>query len=384
MRSGILTGGGDVPGLNPAIQQVTREVCRRGWEMIGIRNGWAGLLAIDPAATDAVNARHLMRLDRQSTRGIDRTGGTILHTARLHPDEVRPADMPDFLAGAATYGANGFADMTHHILRVIAHLGLDALVPIGGDGTLGYAVRLDAEGMPVVAIPKTMDNDVPGTEVCIGFPTAVTRAVRAIHDLRATAAAEETVAVIELMGRHSGETALMSGWLGSADRTAIAEVPVDLDALIPLLVQDMRAGGETGAVLVVSEGARIAGSCQARGVEDRSGNGRLGGIGEAIAREIAARTAVPAFSLQLAYLMRAGAPVSQDQLIARAYGTLAVELLQAGETGRMTAIVDGVYRAVDIAHAGRDSRRVDADRLYDRETFQPLVVRPGGSPSFSF
>ena len=242
MRIGILTGGGDVPGLNPAIQQVTREARARGWEVVGIRNGWAGLLAINPDDDDA-NRAHLMPLDRRVTRGIDRFGGTVLHTARLHPDTVREQDMPAFLQAKARYDARRWADMTPHILTVIDHLQLDALIPIGGDGTLGYAARLGQEGVPVLAIPKTMDNDVRGTDVCIGFPTAITRSIRAVHDLRGTASAEESIGVIELMGRHSGETALMAGYLGSADRTAIAEVPVDVAALAALLQADMTAGG---------------------------------------------------------------------------------------------------------------------------------------------
>lgn len=385
MRIGILTGGGDVPGLNTAIQEVTRQACRRGWEVLGIRRGWAGLLAINPDGAPEANAQHLMPLDTHVTRGIDRTGGTILHSARLHPDEVPAPLMPAFLAPRAVYDARGRADMTAHILRVIEFLGLDALVPLGGDGTLGYAARLDAEGVPVVAIPKTMDNDVPGTEVAIGFPTAVTRAVRAIHDLRGTASAEESICVIELMGRHCGETALISGWLGSADRTAIAEVPVDVEMLARLLAEDARGAAEAGAVLVVSEGARMAGAEPvALGLADDLGRPRLGGIGQVLAGEIARRTGIPAFSLRLAYLMRAGAPVSQDQLIARAYATLAVECLEAGSTGRMAAISAGLYEAVPVSCLRQGSRRVDADRLFDAAAFQPVIVRPDASLSFSF
>lgn len=391
MRIGILTGGGDVPGLNPAIQQVTREACARGWEVVGIRNGWAGLLGINPD-DETSQATRLMTLDPKTTRGIDRFGGTVLHTARLHPDTVREADMPDFLQASAKYDERRWADMTPHILRVIEHLHLDVLIPIGGDGTLSYAARLGEEGVPMLAIPKTMDNDVQGTDVCIGFPTAITRSIQTVHDIRSTASAEESIGVIELMGRHSGETALMAGYLGSADRTAIAEVPVDVSALSELLWSDLSAGGEAGAVMVISEGAQLdgidAGATSAPPSApmrtDKFGNARLGGVGETLARDLTQRLGVPAFSLQLAYLMRAGAPVSQDSLIARAFGTLAVELIASGQTGRMTGLQNGKYTSVPVSRTGEGAATVDVDRYYDARAFKPRITRPGIAQSLSF
>jgi len=387
LRIGILTGGGDVPGLNPAIQQVTREACARGWEVVGIRNGWAGLLGVNPD-DDATRAACLMPLDLKTTRGIDRFGGTVLHTARLHPDTVREADMPDFLEASATYDERRWADMTPHILRVIDHLQLDALVPIGGDGTLSYAARLGEEGVPVVAIPKTMDNDVQGTDVCIGFPTAITRSIQTVHDIRSTASAEESVGVIELMGRHSGETALMAGHLGSADRTAIAEVPVDVASLADHLRSDVAAGGEAGAVMVISEGASLEGVAEDDADTpvrtDKFGNTRLGGVGEILARDLTRRLGIPAFSLQLAYLMRAGAPVSQDSMIARAFGTLAIELMASGQMGRMTGLQDGRYTSVPISRTGEGAATVDVERYYDRAAFKPRITRAGIAQSLSF
>lgn len=387
MRIGILTGGGDVPGLNPAIQQVTREASDRGWDVVGIRNGWAGLLAINPD-DDATRATHLIPLDRHTTRGIDRFGGTVLHTARLHPDTVREADMPGFLQASALYDERRWADMTPHILRVIEHLKLDALIPVGGDGTLSYAARLGEEGVPVLAIPKTMDNDVQGTDVCIGFPTAITRSINTIHDIRATASAEESIGVVELMGRHSGETALMAGHLGSADRTAIAEMPVDVSALAPLLHEDMAAGGEAGAVMVISEGARLQNALNLDASlperTDKFGNRRLGGVGAVLARDLQERLGVPVFSLQLAYLMRAGAPVSQDSLIARCFGTLAVELIASGETGQMTALANGKYTSVPVEVTGRGAAQVDTGRFYDADAFRPCITRPTIAQSLSF
>ncbi|MGD1934458.1 MAG: 6-phosphofructokinase [Candidatus Phaeomarinobacter sp.] len=387
LRIGILTGGGDVPGRNPAIQQVTREACTRGWDVVGIRNGWSGLLGVNPD-DDATQAKCLMPLDLQTTRGIDRFGGTVLHTARLHPDTVREVDMPDFLQSSAQYDERRWADMTPHILKVIEHLKIDALVPIGGDGTMSYAARLGEEGVPVLAIPKTMDNDVQGTDVCIGFPTAVTRSIQTVHDIRSTAAAEQSIGVIELMGRHSGETALMAGHLGSADRTAIAEVPVDVAALGALLQRDIADGDDAGAVMVISEGATLEGLDVERTSQpvrtDKFGNKRLGGVGEILARDLSARLGVPAFSLQLAYLMRAGAPVSQDSMIARAFGTLAVELMASGQMGRMTGLQDGRYTSVPIARTGEGAAQVDVDRFYDTATFKPRITQPGIAQSLSF
>jgi 6-phosphofructokinase 1 len=387
MRIGILTGGGDVPGLNPAIQQVTREARARAWDVLGIRNGWAGLLNINPDDPDTAGG-HVMDLTRRTTRGIDRFGGTVLHTARLHPDTVREADMPDFLAAQAHYDERRWADMTPHILRVIQHLRIDALIPIGGDGTLSYAARLHKEGVPVVAIPKTMDNDVQGTDVCIGFPTAITRSIQTVHDIRATASAEQSIGIVELMGRNSGETALMAGHLGSADRTGIAEVPVNTEALAPLLLKDMAAGGESGAVMVISEGARLENTLVDKTDlpvrTDKFGNKRLGGVGEILARDLAVRLGQPVFSLQLAYLMRAGAPVSQDSLIARAFGALAVEMLAAGEKARMTVLQQGRYTSVHVSETGRGAAKVDVDSFYDAATFMPRITRPAIAQSLSF
>ena len=233
-----------------------------------------------------------------------------------------------------------------------------------------------------------MDNDVQGTDVCIGFPTAVTRSIQTVHDIRSTAAAEQSIGVIELMGRHSGETALMAGHLGSADRTAIAEVPVDVAALGALLQRDIADGDDAGAVMVISEGATLEGLDVERTSQpvrtDKFGNKRLGGVGEILARDLSARLGVPAFSLQLAYLMRAGAPVSQDSMIARAFGTLAVELMASGQMGRMTGLQDGRYTSVPIARTGEGAAQVDVDRFYDTATFKPRITQPGIAQSLSF
>ncbi len=224
MRIGILTGGGDVPGLNPCIKAVVDRVVDDGHEVVGIRRGWGGLLSVDPD-DDATIAENTIPLDRHRVRTVDRTGGTFLHTSRTNPGKVKGGEVPGFLADQAV-GDGPTYDFTPHVLKVLDHLRIDALIPIGGDDTLSYGLRMHQEGVPVVAIPKTMDNDVHGTDYCIGFSTAVTRSVQFIHQLRTSTGSHERIAVVELFGRYSGETSLISAYLSSADRAIISEVPV--------------------------------------------------------------------------------------------------------------------------------------------------------------
>src|SRR5437868_7029578 len=268
MKIGILTGGGDVPGLNPAIKAVVNRAVSAGHEVLGIRRGWAGLLYYNPDnPVDA--AQWLEPLDRESVRTIDRFDGTHLHTSRTNPGTVRPRDLPPFLEGHYKPGENGAIDCTPHVLRVIERLGLDLLTPIGGDDTLSYAVRLHREGVRVVAIPKTMDNDVYGTDYCIGFSTAVTRSVELIHALRTPSGSHERIAVIELFGRNSGETVLISAYLSDADRALIAEVPFQVGHLAELVMQDREDNPSKYAIIVISEGATmLGGSIMERGDED--------------------------------------------------------------------------------------------------------------------
>src|SRR5262245_42171731 len=237
MRIGICTGGGDVPGLNPCIKAVVSRVADGGHDVVGIRRGWAGLLELDPDDPGSAAAT-TVPLDPNTVRTIDRTGGTILHTSRTNPGRVQPSRVPKFLAGDAE--GEGPFDFTSHVVRVIEHLGIDALIPIGGDDTLSYGLRLHDEGIPVIAIPKTMDNDVHGTDYCIGFSTAVTRGVEFIHSLRTSTGSHERIAVIELFGRYSGETSLVTAYLGGADRAVISEVPFDVERLAWYLVEDKR------------------------------------------------------------------------------------------------------------------------------------------------
>jgi 6-phosphofructokinase 1 len=301
MRIGILTGGGDVPGLNASIKAAVNRLLEGGHEVIGIRRGWAGLLKCQ-ADNDALMAKYTLPLDLPTVRTIDRTGGTFLHSSRTNPAKFPIAEAPEFLTPSRVNGELG--DFTDHVLALIDHLGLDALIPIGGDDTLSYALRLHDEGIPVVAIPKTMDNDVYGTDYCIGFSTAVTRSVRFIQDLRTNAGSHERIAVIELFGRYSGETSLVAAYLSGVDRAIISEVPFDPQKLGDLLCADKEANPSNYAMMTISEGAKIeGGEVMMRGREDAFGHKKLGGIGAVtgdLLREITSQNII---YQQLAYLM---------------------------------------------------------------------------------
>src|SRR5258706_4553756 len=284
MRFGILTGGGDVPGLNPCIKAAVYHATEENHQTIGIRRGWGGLLNFNPDDKQTHEA-HTLQLTRSNTRTIDRTGGTSLHTSRTNPGKVKKKDLPDFLKSEFQEGAaDQPVDCTRHILRVLDSLKLDALIAIGGDDTLSYAVRLHKEGFPVVCIPKTMDNDVHGTDYCIGFSTAVTRSVEYIHALRTVAGSHERIAVVELFGRYSGETSLISAYLAGVDRAIITEIDFDIEKLVGYLVDDRNDNTSRYAIMTISEGAKpIGGQMIMKGEADAYGHKKLGGIGEDLA-----------------------------------------------------------------------------------------------------
>jgi 6-phosphofructokinase 1 len=384
MRIGILTGGGDVPGLNPCIKAVVREAESQGWEVLGIRRGWAGLLHYDrhdPSSAD----EWLESLSSASVRTIDRYGGTHLHTSRTNPQKVRESDLPGFLEGRFEANDEGRYDCTPHVLEVLDHLGIDALCPIGGDDTLSFAVRLHEEGVRIVGIPKTMDNDVFGTDYCIGFSTAVTRSVEYINALRTAAGSHERIAVVELFGRNSGETALISAYLADVDRALISEVPFDIERLAEMLVADRALNPSTYAVCVVSEGASmIGGQIVEYGQEDAYGHKKLGGVGHIVGDALKQITGIDILNQQLAYLMRSGAPDSLDRMVATSYGSLAVQQLQQGHTGVMVALQNGVYTTVPMSTAVQGVKRVDVDQLYDTERYRPKVGHLLGKPMFLY
>jgi 6-phosphofructokinase len=385
MRVGVLTGGGDVPGLNPCIKALVMHAVDEGIEVLGIRRGWGGLLHFnldDPSS----QRENVLRLTQRVVRTVDRTGGTFLHTSRTNPGTVKPKDVPDFLRGD-NFDENAIEplDFTPHILKVIEHLELDALIPIGGDDTLSYGERMHREGIPVVAIPKTMDNDVYGTDYCIGFSTAVTRSVEFIHQLRTSAGSHERVAIIELFGRNSGETSLISSYLAGVDRAIISEVPFDIEKLARLLTKDKKANPSHYAMMTISEGAhQIGGSVIETGPEDAYGHRKLGGIGELVSEELKQLTSFNTIYQRVAYLMRSGAPDSLDLMVAVNYANIAMDLISDRRFNRMVALRHGTYTHVPLKTVTEGIKHVDVDELYDVENYRPKTRRVEGKPMFLY
>jgi ATP-dependent phosphofructokinase / diphosphate-dependent phosphofructokinase len=382
MRIGILTGGGDVPGLNPTIKAVVNRVSEAGHSVVGIRRGWGGLLNANPDDPESWND-HMLELTSQTVRTVDRTGGTFLHTSRTNPGKVKPGDVPDFLAHRAE--GDGPFDFTDHALRVVDKLGIDVLIPIGGDDTLSYGLRLHQEGVPVIGIPKTMDNDVHGTDYCIGFSTAVSRGVQFIHSLRTATGSHERIAVVELFGRYSGETALMTAYLAGVKRAIISEVPFNVDHLADLLIADKSENPSNYAMVTISEGARLEGGDMVlSGREDAFGHRKLGGIGALTGELLKERTGEGIIFQQVAYLMRSGAPDSLDLMVALNYAVMAADLAMEGASGRMVALRGGTYTSVPISVTGEGVKRVDVDELYDLEGYRPKVRHVTGKPMFLY
>jgi 6-phosphofructokinase 1 len=382
MRIGILTGGGDVPGLNACIKAVVTRVAEEGHQVIGIRRGWGGLAYFNPDAPETT-AGNLVNLDPGVVRTIDRTGGTFLHTSRTNPAKVKPSEVPDFLSVDA--GGDATVDITSHVLRVLDSQRIDVLIPIGGDDTLSYGLRLHEEGVPVIAIPKTMDNDVHGTDYCIGFSTAVSRGVQFIHNLRTAAGSHERIAVVELFGRYSGETSLVTAYLSGVDRAVISEVPFDVDKLAGLLLADRAANPSNYAMMTISEGARLQeGDMVLGGEEDAYGHQKLGGIGALTGELLKERTGESVLYQQVAYLMRSGAPDSLDLMVATNYAVMAADLAVEVSHGRMVALRSGTYTHVPIGVTKEGVKRVDVDELYDPETYLPKVRHVLGKPMFLY
>ena len=325
-------------------------------------------------------------LEIKDVRIVDRTGGTFLHTSRTNPENIKTEQLPDFLKKSKFGKKNkrqGSLDYTDHILHNIERLGIDVVVPIGGDDTLSFAVRLHREGVPVLAIPKTMDNDVFGTDYCIGFSTAVTRSVEFITNIRTTAGSHERLAVVELFGRHSGETSLISAYLSFVDRAVISEVTVNLEKLTNFLIEDKKNNPSHYAIMTISEGATFeGGNIVESGEPDMFGHRKLGGIGLNLAEELKRLTGEDVLYQQLAYLMRSGAPDSLDRMVATCYGHLAVQLIKQGETGRMVALNEGRYTSVPVDTIVSGKKRVDVDKFYDVDLYRPKIKQYIGMPMF--
>ncbi len=379
----ILTGGGDVPGLNPCIKTLVYRGYDEGIRVLGIRRGWAGLLEYNPSDPGTAPRSHQV-LEPAEVRTIDRYGGTYLHTSRTNPSATRKKEAPDFLKKRFKKDQET-RDFTAHVLKNLELMKVDAIIPIGGDDTLSFAERLHREGFPVIAIPKTMDNDVFGTDYCIGFSTAITRSVNFIHALRTSTGSHERIAVIELFGRYCGETSLISAYLSGVDRAIISEVPFDPQKLARLIMKDKKANPKNYAMITISEGARlIGGDMFMAGETDAYGHRKLGGIGEETGAILKELTGENVLNQRLSYLMRSGAPDSLDLMVAVNFANMAIDLFLKRTFGRMVALTRGTYTDIPLSTITTGQKRVDVRELYDVEEYRPKVMHVGGKPMFLY
>lgn len=373
---GILTGGGDVPGLNPAIRAVTIRALREGYKVIGIRRGWAGTIEII-RDEQADNSENFTVLTEEIVNRAGRTGGTFLHTSRTNPSGVSKGSVPEHLRDKYTADKN---DLTEEVLKNLSFLGIDYLIPIGGDDTLGYGVRLAKAGFKVVAIPKTMDNDVPGTDYCIGFSTCVSRTIELVNRLRTSAGSHERYMVIEVFGRYAGFTAILPTMAGAANRCVIPEYRFDMEKLAQLLSEDRKKNPSRYSVVLVSEGATFAeGGMVVEGTgTDAFGHAKLGGIGDLVSAELKnlspqfnnGRT-VNVINQRLGYLVRGGDPDAIDSIVPMAYGNLALDLIQSGMHGRLVVLKNGRYDNVPIEVVSGTKKTVDIEAFYNTERLRP-------------
>jgi len=378
-RIGILTGGGDVPGLNTVIHDVTLRAQREGIEVYGIRRGWGGLIYMDPEGKGD-DSQNLIILNAINVRKIDRTGGTILHTSRTNPLKVSPNVNLEKFRGIKLEQKT---DMTTDVLKNIDRLGIEALIVIGGDDTLSYAVHLKKLGFKVVAVPKTMDNDVNGTEYSIGFSSSISKSMNIINDLRTPMGSHERFGVIELFGRNAGFTALYAGYVTREVRILIPEWDFNPDLLVELLVEDKRNNPTNYALVLVSEGAKpVSGEILEFGPEDQYGHRKLGGISQDVAYIIQKKTGYHTIVQVLGYIMRSGAPDAIDKLVSGIYANIAMDCIINNEFGVMTAIVDGLYTTVPIDLITEKKRVVDVDRYYNTERYRPKFENMKGLPLF--
>ncbi len=372
----ILTGGGDVPGLNPAIRAVTIRALREGFQVIGIRRGWAG--AINIIRDDkADNSSNFQVLTEEIVNRAGRTGGTFLHTSRTNPPKVKKEDVPEHLRDTYHQDRN---DLTPEVLKNLDWLGVDYLIPIGGDDTLSYGVRLYREGVKVVAIPKTMDNDVPGTDYCIGFSTAVSRTIELVNRLRTSAGSHERFLVLEVFGRYAGFTAMLPTMAGAANRCVIPEYKFNIEHLTELLVEDRRKNPSKYSVVLVSEGATfVGGDMVFEGtVTDAYGHAKLGGIGDLVSAELKDLSAkfnqgrhINVINQRLGYLVRGGEPDAIDSIVPMAYGNLALDLILQGIHGRLVCLKNGRYDNMPLDVVVASKKTVNVDKYYNKERLRP-------------
>ncbi len=373
---GILTGGGDVPGLNPAIRAVTIRAIREGYQVIGIRRGWAGTIDI-VRDKKADNSNCYQILTEEIVNKAGRTGGTFLHSSRTHPGHVAKNNVPEHLREKYQEEKN---DLTKEVIKNLDYLGIDYLIPIGGDDTLSYGVRLYKEGVKVVAIPKTMDNDVSGTDLCIGFSTCVTRTIQMTNSLRTSAGSHERILVLEVFGRYAGFTAMLPTMAGAANRCVIPEYKFDIDHLTKLLTEDRNANPSKYSVVLVSEGAIFEGGEMVfkDKTKDAYGHMKLGGIGDLVSSEIKQRSVkynngkpVNTINQKLGYLVRGGDPDAIDSIVPMAYGNLALDLILNNIHGRLVVLKNGRYDNVPVDVVVSAKKNVNVDRYYNKERLRP-------------
>jgi len=374
---GILTGGGDVPGLNPAIRAVTIRALREGFQVIGIRRGWAGLVNLirDPQAD---NNENYQLLDEQTVRRAGRTGGTFLHTSRTNPMKIKKTEVPPHLQDKYTEEKN---DLIPEIIKNLEFLGIDHLIPIGGDDTLSVGVRLFREGFKVVAIPKTMDNDVPGTDYCIGFSTCVTRTIQLANSLRTSAGSHERFLVLEVFGRYAGFTAMLPTMAGAADRCVIPEYQFDIDQLTDLLVYDRNRNPSKYSVLIISEGAMFQSGEMifSDQTTDDFGHAKLGGIGDLVSAELKDRSAkfnhgvtINVINQKLGYMVRGGDPDAIDSIVPMAYGNLALDLILKNIHGRLVVLRNGRYDNMPVDVVTSTKKLVNVKKYYNTDRLRPF------------
>jgi 6-phosphofructokinase 1 len=374
---GILTGGGDVPGLNPAIRAVTIRANREGYQVIGLRRGWAGLTDL-VKEKDADNSNNYQILTEELVNKAGRTGGTFLHSSRTNPTKVKKSNLPAHLASSYT---NEINDITPDILKNLEWLGIDYLIPIGGDDTLSYGVRLYQEGVNVVAIPKTMDNDVPGTDYCIGFSTAVTRTINITNSLRTSAGSHERFLVLEVFGRYAGFTAMLPTMAGAANRCVIPEYKFSLEHLTELMVYDRNKNPSRYSVVLVSEGAMFEGEEKMvfqDSVKDDFGHAKLGGIGDIVSNQLTELSAkfnkgkkINVINQKLGYLVRGGDPDAIDSIVPMAYGNLALDLILKNVHGRLVVLKNGRYDNMPIDCVTATKKVVSVKEHYNIERLRP-------------
>jgi 6-phosphofructokinase len=378
-RIGILTGGGDVPGLNSVIKEVVYRGTENRCEVVGIRRGWEGLTHLNPD-DPATKKHYIMPLDRANTRTIDRSGGTMLHSSRTNPAKMKA--VPPFLSPETFTKKNDRWDLTPHVLKNLDWLKLDYLIAIGGDDTLSYAAALDKVGVKVIAIPKTMDNDVRNTEYCIGFSTAITRAMDAIQRQRTTVGSHERVGIFRVFGRDAGYTSLYTAYVTSI-RCCIPEYDVKLDKLIDLLMVEKHNTESNYVLVVLSEGAKWEGyTVQEYGEPDAFGHRKKASIGEALSTEISRRTGEESIVSDLTYDLRSGDPDFVDKLIAANFGNLAMDAMLAGKSGVMAALVEGRYSLAPIPDPALGPRKVDIATMYNTDRYRPKYANKLGLPIF--